>query len=51
MLAEQGDEEFVTAHLERIRVDGTGAERQERAYERDGVDGLRDLYLSGMTGD
>ena len=51
VLAEQGDEEFVTAHLERIRVDGTGAERQERAYVRDGVDGLRDLYLSGMTGD
>jgi carboxylate-amine ligase len=49
-LAELGDEDFVVERFERIRLDGTGAERQERAYERGGVAGLRDLYLSGMGG-
>ncbi|HZU94889.1 MAG TPA: hypothetical protein VFF85_14765, partial [Microbacterium sp.] len=49
-LAELGDEDFAVERFERIRLDGTGAERQERAYERGGVAGLRDLYLSGMGG-
>ncbi|MBO0980797.1 YbdK family carboxylate-amine ligase [Microbacterium sp. SD291] len=48
-LAEYGDEEFAAGHLERIRVEGTGAQRQERAYERDGIAGLRSLYRAGTT--
>lgn len=46
VLAESGDEEFVAEHLARVRVDGTGAAWQERAYERAGVDGLRELYTA-----
>lgn len=49
LLAEHEDDDFVADHLERIRVDGTGAQRQERAYERDGIDGLRALYLAGTA--
>ena len=49
-LAAFGDEEFVTDHLDRIRVEGTGAQRQERAFARDGVAGLRELYLAGTAG-
>ncbi|MDQ0649479.1 carboxylate-amine ligase [Microbacterium natoriense] len=49
VLADLGDEEFAVEQFARIRADGTGAERQERAYQRGGVAGLRDLYLSGMS--
>ncbi|MFK4761797.1 YbdK family carboxylate-amine ligase [Microbacterium sp. ZW T5_45] len=47
-LAAHDDEEFVVSHLERIRVDGTGARRQLRAYESGGVTALRELYLRGV---
>lgn len=47
VLAELGDEDYVRSGLDRIRRDGTGAERQLRAYERDGVAGLRHLYREG----
>lgn len=46
-LDELGDLPFVDDHLARIRRDGTGAERQRRAFARDGIDGLRALYLDG----
>jgi len=46
VLADAGDEDFVVAHLDRLRVDGTGAQRQARAYRRGGVDGLRALYAA-----
>lgn len=49
-LAHLGDEEFVTEHISRIRAEGTGAQRQERAFERDGVAGLRELYRTGTSG-
>lgn len=39
-----GDDDFVTEHLARIRLEGTGAERQVRAHTRDGLAGLRRLY-------
>lgn len=48
-LAHLGDDDFVEDAVERIRVDGTGAQRQERAYERDGIAGLRALYRAGTT--
>jgi carboxylate-amine ligase len=38
------DRAFVEERLARIRSDGTGAERQRRAFARAGVDGLRELY-------
>jgi len=47
-LSEFGDEEFVVEQFDRIRLDGTGAQRQVRAYERDGIAGLRELYAAGM---
>jgi carboxylate-amine ligase len=47
-LDEFGDRDFVAQHLERILADGTGAERQRRAYASGGVDALRDLYRAGM---
>lgn len=43
-LARLGDEDFVTEGLARIRADGTGAERQRRAYAENGSAGLRELY-------
>lgn len=46
-LEECGDAEFVIDAMDRIRVEGTGAQRQERAYERDGIAGLRALYRAG----
>lgn len=46
-LEENGDAEFVVDALDRIRAEGTGAQRQERAYERDGIAGLRALYRKG----
>lgn len=49
VLAEFGDEEFVTEHFRRIRTEGTGAQRQVRAYERGGIAGLRELYATGMS--
>ncbi|MFE6997187.1 YbdK family carboxylate-amine ligase [Microbacterium sp. NPDC057659] len=42
-----GEEDFVRDHLEAIRADGTGAQRQQLALARDGVAGLRALYRSG----
>ena len=38
-----GDLNFVTDRLERLLADGTGADRQRRAFARAGVDGLRSL--------
>ncbi|MFY9712928.1 MAG: YbdK family carboxylate-amine ligase [Microbacterium sp.] len=46
-LAELGDEDLVDEHLERIHRHGTGAQRQSRAFDRDGVAGLRRLYRDG----
>lgn len=43
-LADLGDAAFVDQHLERLRADGTGSQRQLRAYESGGVDALADLY-------
>jgi len=48
-LQEHGDADFVAAHLDRIRIDGTGARRQERAYAEGGLDGLRALYRAGTA--
>jgi carboxylate-amine ligase len=42
-LQELGDDDFVTDRLARLRVDGTGATRQRRAFERDGTPGLAAL--------
>lgn len=44
VLHEHGDAEFVADRLARIRVDGTGAQRQERAYAQRGLPGLSALY-------
>lgn len=44
VLQEHGDAEFVADRLARIRVDGTGAQRQERAYAQHGLAGLSALY-------
>ncbi|MFJ4255295.1 YbdK family carboxylate-amine ligase [Microbacterium sp. NPDC090003] len=46
-LEQLGDAEFVTAHVERLRREGTGAERQLRAHAHDGLRGLRRLHLAG----
>ncbi|WP_259363521.1 carboxylate-amine ligase [Microbacterium esteraromaticum] len=43
-VAEQGDEEFVDEHLSRLRSEGTGSQRQLRAYESGGVQALGGLY-------
>jgi glutamate---cysteine ligase / carboxylate-amine ligase len=43
-LAAQGDDAFATAQLARVREQGTGAQRQLRALEQQGLAGLRDLY-------
>lgn len=48
VLDELGDADFVVDHLARLRVDGNGADRQRRAYAREGVAGLRRLHLSGV---
>ncbi|WP_217181084.1 YbdK family carboxylate-amine ligase [Streptomyces sp. AC495_CC817] len=50
VLEEYGDDEFVAERFALIRREGTGAQRQERAYARDGVEGLRALYLAGTGG-
>ncbi|MGB4136291.1 MAG: YbdK family carboxylate-amine ligase [Microbacterium sp.] len=47
VLAELGEEDFVRDRLDQIRLDGTGAQRQQLAFDRDGVSGLRDLYRAG----
>jgi carboxylate-amine ligase len=49
VLAELGEDDFVRDHLDAIRADGTGAQRQELAFGRDGVAGLRDLYRTGTS--
>ncbi|UJP10179.1 YbdK family carboxylate-amine ligase [Microbacterium sp. KUDC0406] len=46
VLRELGEEDFVRDRLDAIRADGTGAQRQQLAWDRDGVAGLRDLYRS-----
>ncbi|MFK3835421.1 YbdK family carboxylate-amine ligase [Microbacterium sp. NPDC087868] len=46
-LEQLGDAEFVTAHIGRLRREGTGAERQLRAHAHDGLRGLRRLHLAG----
>ncbi|KQR47939.1 hypothetical protein ASF87_03050 [Microbacterium sp. Leaf161] len=48
-LARLGDEDFVAEGIARIRTDGTGAERQRRAYAEHGTAGLRDLYRASTT--
>jgi carboxylate-amine ligase len=45
VLQELGDAEFVRAHLDRVRAEGTGSQRQLRAYESGGADGLARLFL------
>lgn len=49
VLDEFGDRSFVEDRLARIRRDGTGADRQRRAYASEGVAGLRQLYRNGVT--
>ncbi|WCM55727.1 carboxylate-amine ligase [Microbacterium sp. EF45047] len=49
VLDDLGDAAFVDEHLERLRRDGTGAERQLRAFEAGGVDALADLYRTGVA--
>lgn len=49
VLQEHGDAEFVAEHLARIRTDGTGAQRQEKAYADGGLAGLRALYHQGTA--
>ncbi len=51
VLAELGDEDFVTEGLERFRVSGTGTQRQRLAHEREGIEGLRTLYREGGRGE
>lgn len=48
-LDESGDRAFVEERVERIRIDGTGAGRQRRAFARAGVPGLRELYAAGAA--
>ncbi|MCK2037849.1 YbdK family carboxylate-amine ligase [Microbacterium sp. SSW1-49] len=43
-LDDHDDRAFVEDRMARIRSDGTGAERQRRAFAHAGVDGLRELY-------
>lgn len=43
-LEELGDSAFVDDHLDRLRSEGTGSERQLRAHTSGGVDALADLY-------
>ncbi|MEV7619253.1 YbdK family carboxylate-amine ligase [Microbacterium sp. NPDC089321] len=43
-LDQLGDAAFVDEHLGRIRSEGTGSERQLRAYESGGAQALGDLY-------
>lgn len=38
-----GDLDFVADRLARLLADGTGADRQRRAFARDGINGLRSL--------
>lgn len=49
LLSDLGDHDVVTERLERLRVEGTGAERQLRAYDELGVAGLADLYRAGTS--
>lgn len=49
VLAEHGDEEFVRERLARLHVEGTGAERQRRAFAAGGIGALRRL-LAEATG-
>lgn len=44
VLEELGDAEFVRAHLDRLRREGTGAQRQLQAYENGGAEGLAGLF-------
>lgn len=44
-LAELGDAEFVQDRLDRLRVEGTGSQRQLRAYESGGAGELARLFL------
>ncbi|WP_223622331.1 YbdK family carboxylate-amine ligase [Microbacterium sp. EST19A] len=46
-LQQFGDQEFVVDRLERLRVDGTGATRQRRAFAQDGTRGLAELLRAG----
>lgn len=48
-LTQLGDEDFVTEGIARLRADGTGAERQRRAYAERGTAGLRELYRASTT--
>jgi carboxylate-amine ligase len=48
-LAAHDDEDFVVDGIARIRADGTGAQRQHRAYADGGAAGLRELYRTGTT--
>lgn len=43
-LDESDDRAFVEERMARIHSEGTGAERQRRAFARAGVEGLRELY-------
>lgn len=49
ILEQFGDDELVADGIARLRADGTGAQRQLRAYAERGVDGLRDLYRASMV--
>jgi len=45
VLDELGDAEFVRDRLDRLRMEGTGSQRQLRAYETGGAGGLARLFL------
>lgn len=49
VLAEAGDEDLVSEGIARLRADGTGAQRQTRAFAERGADGLRDIYRASTT--
>jgi len=48
-LAQLGDDDFVVDGLARLRSEGTGAQRQHRAYADDGAAGLRELYRTSTA--
>lgn len=49
VLAHLGDDDLVAEGLARIRVDGTGAQRQLRARAEHGTAGVRELYRSSTA--
>ena len=48
-LVHLGDEDLVIESVARIRSEGTGAQRQRRAYTHGGTAELRDLYRTSTA--